>query len=371
MEPHGQSPWAESKGRSGLQAGTLALPAARLPQPGRPAGDGQGRQGGREEAILWWTAIILGVVEGLTEFLPVSSTGHLIVVGYLLGFKGPTAVTFEIVIQLGAILGVIFYLRNKILVLLRGVLEGGPPRSFLLGIGIAFLPAAVVGLWLHEYIEIYLFTPITVAVALIVGGVAILVVERYHPSFRLSELDQVGPHSAFWVGVAQVLALFPGVSRSGATIMGGLLVGMRRDVATEFSFFLSIPTMLIAKRLSDTRVSMSVTPRSLLRKRRAAQGGLALGTRIDLPRRPQRHLTPGAETVRDCDLNGARWVAVDLHAAGIEREVVPGADGDVAGERDALDCSVQHPAVSALLQAPNLVTGACSVHAVVGAASDR
>jgi len=199
-----------------------------------------------EEAILWWTAIILGVVEGLTEFLPISSTGHLIVVGHFLGFKGATAVTFEIVIQLGAILGVIFYLRNKILMLLRGVLEGGPPRSFLLGIGIAFLPAAVVGLWLHEYIEIYLFNPITVAVALIVGGVAILVVERYHPSFRLSELDQVGPHSALWVGLAQVLALFPGVSRSGATIMGGLLVGMRRDVATEFSFFLSIPTMLIA-----------------------------------------------------------------------------------------------------------------------------
>lgn len=193
-----------------------------------------------------WTAIILGLVEGLTEFLPVSSTGHLIVVGHFLGFNGPTAVTFEIVIQLGAILGVVFYLRRKILLMLRGALHNGPQQSFLLGVGLAFLPAALVGFWLHSYIEAYLFNPITVAVALVGGGVAILLVERYHPPFRLSELEQVQPSRALGVGMAQVLALIPGVSRSGATIMGGLLVGMRRDVATEFSFFLSIPTMLMA-----------------------------------------------------------------------------------------------------------------------------
>lgn len=197
-------------------------------------------------AILWWTAIILGVVEGLTEFLPVSSTGHLIVVCHLLGFKGPAAVTFVIVIQLGATLGVLFYLRHKILWVLKGALHSGPQRSLLWGVGLAFLPAALVGLWLHPYIEAHLFNPNTVAIALVGGGVAILLVERYHSPFRFSELDQVKPYSALGVGIAQVLALIPGVSRSGATIMGGLLVGMRRDVATEFSFFLSIPTMLIA-----------------------------------------------------------------------------------------------------------------------------
>ena len=199
-----------------------------------------------EPTIFLWTAIILGVVEGLTEFLPVSSTGHLIVMGHLLGFKGPTAVTFEIVIQLGAILGVLFYLRHKLWLLLKGALSGGPQIFLFVGIGLAFLPAAFVGLWLHPYIETYLFNPRTVALALIGGGVAILLVERYHPVFKFDALDQVKPLTALWVGIAQVLALFPGVSRSGATIMGGLLVGMKRDVATEFSFFLSIPTMLIA-----------------------------------------------------------------------------------------------------------------------------
>jgi undecaprenyl-diphosphatase len=192
------------------------------------------------------TAIILGVVEGLTEFLPVSSTGHLIVTGHFLGFKGPTATTFEIVIQLGAILGMLFYLRHKVVWLFRGAFVRGAQRSLLLAIGVAFLPAALVGLMVHPYIEAYLFNPVTVAIALIVGGFAILLVERTHPPFRLATLEQVGPYSALGVGMAQILALFPGVSRSGATIMGGLLVGMKRDVATEFSFFLSIPTMLAA-----------------------------------------------------------------------------------------------------------------------------
>lgn len=190
--------------------------------------------------------MILGIVEGLTEFLPVSSTGHLIVVGHYLNFNGPLAVTFEIVIQLGAILGVIFYLRKKIISMLADGLNGGPGRSFLFGVGVAFLPAAVAGLLFHEYIEQYLFNPFTVSFALVVGGVAILLIERFHPPFKWVELSQVGPSTALQVGLAQVLALFPGVSRSGATIMGGLLTGMRRDVATEFSFFLSIPTMLMA-----------------------------------------------------------------------------------------------------------------------------
>lgn len=197
-------------------------------------------------AILWWTAIILGVVEGLTEFLPVSSTGHLIVVGHYLEFQGPLAVSFEIVIQLGSILAVVFYFRHRLWALLKGALYGGTPRLFMLGLALAFVPAAVAGLLVHDLIEAQLFRPFTVALALIAGGAAILLIERFHPAFRITELHRVGLGPALGVGLAQVLALFPGVSRSGATIMGGLLMGMRRDVAAEFSFFLSIPTMLAA-----------------------------------------------------------------------------------------------------------------------------
>ena len=197
-------------------------------------------------AVFWWTAVILGVLEGLTEFLPVSSTGHLIVAGHYLQFDGPFAVTFEIVIQMGAILAVIVYFRHKLLALLRGSLRNGPSQTLLLGLAVAFTPAAVVGLMVHGAIVEHLFRPLTVGIALVVGGVAILLIERYRPTFRMTDLHQVGLRTALWVGLAQVLALFPGVSRSGATIMGGLVFGMRRDVATEFSFFLSIPTMLAA-----------------------------------------------------------------------------------------------------------------------------
>lgn len=209
------------------------------PQVAAPARD-------RGKAILWITAIILGIVEGITEFLPVSSTGHLIVAGYYLNFEGPLAVTFEIVIQLGAILAVIFYFRKTIVRLFREARQPGPSRSCLTGIGIAFLPVAVVGLAVHESIEQHLFHPLPVALALIAGGVAILLIEHFCPPGRIQTLTQVRPYTAFTVGLAQVLALVPGVSRSGATILGGLLAGMKREVATEFSFFLSIPTMLAA-----------------------------------------------------------------------------------------------------------------------------
>ncbi|WP_447977622.1 undecaprenyl-diphosphate phosphatase [Candidatus Nitrospira bockiana] len=222
-------------------------------------------------------AAILGLIEGLTEFLPVSSTGHLIIAGHLLGFTGAIADTFEVAIQLGSILAIVVYERRKILGLLiqarkeqaalREFARGRRPglgvterlgavlaysmhehRSlwFLIGLGLAFLPAAAVGFVAHDWIERYLFTPATVAIALIAGGLIIVWVERSRRPLRVTELDQVGLKTAFLIGIAQCCALFPGISRSGATIVGGLMVGLDRRVATEYSFFLALPTMIVA-----------------------------------------------------------------------------------------------------------------------------
>jgi undecaprenyl-diphosphatase len=196
-----------------------------------------------------WTAIILGIVEGLTEFLPVSSTGHLILVGYALNFTGEEAASFEIVIQLGAILSVVVYFRRRLWDLLIQLAVSRVNQRLALALTIAFLPAAIIGLALHKWIERHLFGPVTVAWALIAGGVVILLVEHYigrtgRPQTK--GLDQIDLGQAWWVGIAQCFSLFPGVSRSGATIIGGLLSGMDRTTATEFSFLLAIPTMLAA-----------------------------------------------------------------------------------------------------------------------------
>ena len=218
-------------------------------------------------------AVILGCVEGLTEFLPVSSTGHLILAGHLLGFTGAIADSVEVSIQLGAILAVIAYERHKIgwllseaghekralLTRLQNSQQCGGLRAvlrqsseihtslwFLIGLVIAFLPAAVFGFLSHDWIEAHLFTPQTVAVALVVGGVIILLVEATRRRVRVTQLEEVGIMTAAWVGLAQCAALFPGISRSGATIVGGLLTGMDRRVATEYSFFLALPTMIVA-----------------------------------------------------------------------------------------------------------------------------
>jgi len=197
------------------------------------------------DALLILKALILGVVEGLTEFLPISSTGHLIIVGDLLKFTGERAKTFEIFIQLGSILGLMWFYRAKIRQLAAGLAKP-PAQRFALIIFIAFLPAAVTGLLLHQYIREYLFNPITVAIALIAGGVIILIIERLPLRARITDMTALTPLDAFKVGLAQTCALFPGVSRAGATIMGGLLSGCTRTVATEFSFFLAMPTMLAA-----------------------------------------------------------------------------------------------------------------------------
>ena len=193
-----------------------------------------------------WTVIILGIVEGLTEFLPVSSTGHLILVGYVLNFTGEEATTFEIVIQLGAILSVMVYFRQRLWHLLRQFSSDPSSQRLTAALTIAFVPAAVLGLGLHKWIETYLFGPVTVAWALVLGGVVILLVEHSLGKRHTQGLNQVNLRQAWWVGIAQCFSLFPGVSRSGATIIGGLLAGMDRTTATEFSFLLALPTMLAA-----------------------------------------------------------------------------------------------------------------------------
>jgi undecaprenyl-diphosphatase len=217
-------------------------------------------------------AVILGVVEGLTEFLPVSSTGHLILVGHALGFTGDVAANAEISIQLGAILAVIVFEREKIRRLLSGAwleqkalraastnqlsakwsdrikvsMRSHPNLWFLLGLGIAFLPAAILGLLSHGWIKSYLFTPQTVAATSILGGIIILIVEATKRTSHAMSLDQVSAVHACWIGLAQCASLIPGMSRSGSTIIGGLLAGLDRKVATEYSFFLALPTIIAA-----------------------------------------------------------------------------------------------------------------------------
>lgn len=217
-------------------------------------------------------ATILGVVEGLTEFLPVSSTGHLILVGHMLGFEGDLAASAEISIQLGAILAVIAYERQKLMSMIGQAgreqqdisamiqARGTTPWStvlktswathknlwFLLGLGLAFLPAAAIGFLTHSWIKNHLFTPQTVAASSIIGGFIILAVEARRDQARVHQLEHVSLPSAFWIGIAQCASLLPGMSRSGSTIIGGLLVGLDRKVATEYSFFLALPTLIVA-----------------------------------------------------------------------------------------------------------------------------
>jgi undecaprenyl-diphosphatase len=191
-------------------------------------------------------AFILGIVEGATEFIPVSSTGHLILAGEWLNFEGDVATTFDIFIQLGAILAIVWIYRSRILAAVRYWRTEPAARRLIINLAIAFVPAAAVGFFFHGWIREHLFGPVTVAGALVAGGIAILVIERWKPAVRTEHVDDVTHGSALGVGLAQVLSLFPGVSRSGATIMGGLSIGLSREAATEFSFFLAIPVMFAA-----------------------------------------------------------------------------------------------------------------------------
>lgn len=195
---------------------------------------------------LLLVALILGVVEGLTEFLPVSSTGHLIIVGDLLGYTDETSKVFKVVIQLGAILAVCWEYRKTLVEVGKGLPHDPKAQRFAGLLLLGFLPAAVLGFFFHATIKGVLFNPLVVACALILGGFFILYIERraYRP--RIHSVDEMGPKQALQVGFAQALAMIPGTSRSGATIMGGLVFGLSRKTATEFSFFLAIPTMLAA-----------------------------------------------------------------------------------------------------------------------------
>jgi len=196
------------------------------------------------------TAAILGVVEGLTEFLPVSSTGHLIVAGSLLGYTGEKAKLFEIVIQAGAILAVCWEYRVKLLAVAAGVFRDRGAQRFILNLLVAFLPAAVLGLAFGSAIKARLFAPVPVASAFIVGAFVILWAERRHRrnpgTVRIDRVDDMRWPDALKIGIAQAFALIPGTSRSGATIIGGMLFGLSRTAATEFSFFLAIPTLFAA-----------------------------------------------------------------------------------------------------------------------------
>jgi undecaprenyl-diphosphatase len=199
------------------------------------------------DLLLLVKALILGLVEGITEFLPISSTGHLIIAGDLLHFNDETGKAFEIVIQLGAILAVCWEYRRKLLRVAGGITREAAARRFVLNLFIAFLPAAVIGLLFIKTIKAHLFQPFTVAIAFIVGGLIIFWVEkrhRYEP--RINSVDDMQWGDALKVGLAQVFSLIPGTSRSGATIMGGMIFGLSRQAATEFSFFLAIPVMFAA-----------------------------------------------------------------------------------------------------------------------------
>ncbi|TXF13388.1 undecaprenyl-diphosphate phosphatase [Pelomicrobium methylotrophicum] len=191
-------------------------------------------------------AIVLGIIEGLTEFLPVSSTGHLIVAQDLLGFAGERAKVFAVFIQLGAILAVCWEYRARFLKVASGLGSDPAARRFAINLLVAFAPAVVLGVAFHKTIKTYLFSPVTVAGALVAGALVILWVERRNHRGRIASVDDMTWKDALKVGLAQTVAMFPGVSRSGATIVGGMLFGLTREAATLFSFFLAVPTMLAA-----------------------------------------------------------------------------------------------------------------------------
>lgn len=197
------------------------------------------------DIVLLVKAAIMGIVEGLTEFLPISSTGHLILAGALLGFDDERAKVFDIAIQTGAIFAVILVYWHKISATVVALPRQAKARRFALNVFLGFLPAVVLGLAIGSMVKAHLFTPIVVATTFIVGGFIILWAERRAPgSVRVENVDDMTPLDALKVGLVQCLAMVPGTSRSGATIIGGMLLGLSRKAATDFSFFVGIPTLV-------------------------------------------------------------------------------------------------------------------------------
>jgi undecaprenyl-diphosphatase len=199
------------------------------------------------DTVLLIKVIIMGIVEGLTEFLPISSTGHLILAGSLLNFTGEKVKVFEIVIQAGAMLAVCWEYRRRIIDVIRNFSSDVAARRFVANLLVAFLPAVILGLMFGKFIKAHLFAPVPVALAFIIGAFVILIVERRNrfneDSLRIHSVDEMTMLDAFKVGCAQCFALIPGTSRSGASIIGGMVFGLSRQAATEFSFFLAIPTL--------------------------------------------------------------------------------------------------------------------------------
>ena len=194
-------------------------------------------------------AALIGVIEGLTEFLPVSSTGHILLGEAILGMDTPPGRVFEVVIQLGAILAVIAVYWNRLWGVARNLFFDWGAAKFAGAVLLGFLPSAVLGLLLHKYIKLHLFSVPVVCVMLILGGIAILLLERRKPENLHDEIERFSPRLSLMIGLFQCLALIPGVSRSGATILGAVMLGVTRKTAAEFSFFLAIPTMLGATTL--------------------------------------------------------------------------------------------------------------------------
>lgn len=208
-------------------------------------------------------AFILGIVEGLTEFLPISSTGHLIIAGDILNFDGPEVNTFSIAIQAGAIFAVCWFYRVKLWNILVHLFEHGKDQRLAINIVVAFIPAAILGVIFADMIEELLFNAVTVAIALVVGGLIIFWIENLHAkrtySPRVQTMDDMTIKDAFLVGCMQCIAMIPGTSRSGSTIIGGLVLGLSRKAATEFSFFLAIPTIFGATVYSLAKIFLKVS----------------------------------------------------------------------------------------------------------------
>jgi undecaprenyl-diphosphatase len=198
------------------------------------------------DLVLLVKALVLGVVEGLTEFLPISSTGHLVLAGELLHFTGAKADVFKIVIQSGAMLAIVWEYRERFWRVIAGLASDRSAQRFALNLVIAFVPAAVLGLAFGKIIKERLFHAVPVALAFVVGGLVILWVERRSRAAVVQNVDDMSWRDALKVGIAQAFALIPGTSRSGATIIGGMLFGLSRKAATEFSFFLAVPTLIAA-----------------------------------------------------------------------------------------------------------------------------
>ena len=210
--------------------------------------------------ILIFKSIIMGIVEGITEFLPVSSTGHMIIVGHFISFTGAFATLFEIVIQLGAILAIVVLYRAKLWDCIQNLKPGQRGFKLLINVIVAFLPAGVLGFILHKKIEAVLFGPVPVLAALIVGGILMILVEnKYRSKDVIGSVDNIIVPQALIIGCFQCLALWPGMSRSASTIMGAWIVGLNSVAAAEFSFFLAIPTMLGATVLTLYKAKMALT----------------------------------------------------------------------------------------------------------------